>query len=127
MDYTQHIIMTRRATAGYCGRIKFDDVQVAARERYNDWMAWAPRRVRIANLIAIGLLEDDDDAPCSKCYDEAIAAATAPNGVGLDNLEVMCDCDSDDDSDCEIRCCRGEGCAECQSDNDDEPYLNRND
>jgi hypothetical protein len=64
--------MTRRATAGYCGRFKFDDVQVTARERYKDWMAWAPRRVRIANLIAIGLLEDDDDAQYKKLKSDFI-------------------------------------------------------
>jgi hypothetical protein len=33
----------------------------------------------------------EKNRPCDSCYKEAVAAATAPDGVGLDNLTVMCD------------------------------------
>ena len=33
------------------------------------------------------------DKPCDKCYKEAIASATAPDGCGLAKMQVMCDCD----------------------------------
>ena len=123
MDYTQHIIMTRRATAGYCGRIKFDDVQVAARERYNDWMAWAPRRVRIANLIATGLLEDDDDdSHSSICSDSSSDTFECPEchnyfiGDDANDMRVwvptVCDCGRDDP---ECYQCGYDVCVDCET------------
>ena len=38
-------------------------------------------------------IEEEDVIPCPDCYEVAYAAASATDGVGVENMQVMCDCD----------------------------------
>lgn len=95
-------------------KIKMSNMQTT--EQYT-----SEKKYNIATTIVTGII-------CNKCNNELPAMTMKQHLDGDFNKECphTDDDESDDDEsdDGEIRCCRGEGCAECETDNENEPYLN---